>query len=80
VDRFDDIEDIDEDLFDSLNEDREFEEVPKGWTLIKIAVPRDFLGIYEETLNAYKKLRESDKDFPAFEAMVIEAKNSLEAF
>ena len=82
MDRFDDLlaEDTDK-LFDDLllGEEPDFQ-IPKGWTTLTMAIPRDFLPIFQETLNAYKTLRESDKDFPAFEAMILEAKNSLESF
>jgi len=57
--------------------DHEVTDLPMGWTMFSIAVPRDFLHILSETHAAYKRATGSDKDFPAFEAMIMEAKNSL---
>lgn len=51
----------------------------EGWHTLEIAVPRDFLKLFNETISAYQILYDMDKDkrFPAFEAMIIEARNSL---
>lgn len=53
------------------------EAMPEGWVHISLAVPEDFYHLYQDTLMAYKHLRETDKAFPAFEAMVMEARNAL---
>ena len=69
------------DLEDTFDEDFEIpEDVPDGWTSLTLTVPDTFLPIFQETLEAYKKLRETDKDFPALEAIILEAKNSLSSF
>lgn len=51
--------------------------IPEGWVHLSLAVPEDFYTLFQETLAEYMVIRETDKVFPAFEAMVIEARNSL---
>lgn len=59
----------------------EFKKIEKqsqqGWSVIEIAVPNDFVKIWQDTLRAYQIMGETSKPFPAFEAMVMEARNSL---
>lgn len=62
---------LDQELMDEL------EVAPEGWTHLSLAVPQSFLKLYEQTLTGYKAVAETDKTFPAFEAMVMEAFNSL---
>jgi hypothetical protein len=57
--------------------ENEIEDLPEGWVHVTIAMPQDFYEIYHHTLTSYMKLRESEKPFPGFEAMVMEARNSL---
>lgn len=47
------------------------------WESLTLSMPKNFIDIFKETLAAYKLLNESDKDFPALEAIVMEARNSL---
>jgi hypothetical protein len=51
--------------------------LPDGWTRMWMAMPLSFKEIFEDTLAQYKRLTGSEKEFPAFEAMVMEARNSL---
>jgi hypothetical protein len=51
--------------------------IPEGWVHLSLAVPKDFYTLFQETLAKYMVIRETYKVFPAFEAMVIEARNSL---
>jgi hypothetical protein len=47
------------------------------WEQTLISTPKSFTPILEDTIQRFKILTESDKDFPAIEAMVMEARNSL---
>jgi len=47
------------------------------WTILSLALPKSFVPVFLRCLNRYKALLNSDKDFPALEAMVVEALNSL---
>lgn len=51
--------------------------VEPEWESLTLSMPKNFIDLFKETLTAYKLLVESDKDFPALEAMVLEARNSL---
>lgn len=53
------------------------ESVPEGWVHVAVAVPESFAEIFYDTLASYMALRETDKEFPGLEAMVMEARNSL---
>lgn len=50
---------------------------PEDWKHFIIAVPPDFYEILLNTIEGYKILRETDKVFPAIEAIIMEARNSL---
>lgn len=47
------------------------------WYKVTLALPSSFYVIWKKTLEAYKILNDTDKVFPAFQAMVLEAYNSL---
>lgn len=53
------------------------EELPDAWVHTTLAMPKDFFPIFKETLEAYKALLLTDKTFPALEALILEARNSL---
>lgn len=53
------------------------EKLPDGWVFLQIAVPKDFATLFYETIEQYKQLRETDKMFPALEAIIMEAKNAV---
>ncbi len=65
---------LDEAINTSLSE---LDAVPEGWKHYIIRVPEDFYQIMKDTIEAYKILRETDKTFPAIEAIFLEARNSL---
>lgn len=58
------------------NEGFETEDGSK-WDYLHFAVPRNFTSIAQETIEGYKLLTESDKTFPAIEALFLEAFNAL---
>lgn len=53
------------------------EELPDSWVHTTIAMPNSFFPIFKETLQQYQALLNTKKTFPALEAMIMEAKNSL---
>jgi hypothetical protein len=68
----------DEEVLDAaLQNVPEFGPVPENWRLFVAAVPSDFYLLMWDTIEKYKTLRETEKVFPALEAIFIEARNSL---
>jgi len=53
------------------------EKIPESWKRLVLSVPDSFYEIMMQTIEAYKKVLNTEKVFPALEAMVIEARNSL---
>jgi len=53
---------------------------PKKWVRFVIYVPNDFYLVALDTIEQYKKITESEKTFPAIEAIFLEARNSLSAY
>lgn len=48
-----------------------------GWSSITFRAPKNFINLMEQTIIGYKFLRETQKTFPALEAIFMEAFNSL---
>lgn len=63
-------------LLESLQRINE-EQLQDDWVHYHISVPKDFAQLFEETIEAYKLLRETKKTFPALEAIILEARNAL---
>lgn len=63
----------------NLNEVIVYRDIPAKpeWNAIQLNVPQSFMEIYSSTITAYQKVLETDKIFPAIEAIFLEARNSL---
>lgn len=64
---------------DRLTEALDSPSPEREWQNITFKVPQNFVTLFNMTLSAYKAMLETDKDFPALEAMILEAYNSLPA-
>ena len=51
--------------------------IPENWKHYVIGVPESFVPIFEATLKGFQLLYDTEKKFPAFEAIVMEARNAL---
>lgn len=66
-------------LLDSLKEPGTLIEIPdqEDWKYFVFVMPANFHSILLETIEGYKLLTESEKTFPAIEAIFMEARNAL---
>ena len=53
------------------------EDADETWKYYVFAVPPTFTEILEETIRSYQLLYNTEKKFPALEAIVMEARNAL---
>jgi hypothetical protein len=53
------------------------QKIREKWPTYVFSVPPDFYKIMMETITAYKYLRETKEEFPALEAIFMEARTSI---